>query len=117
MPYDFKTDEDNSWMAKYFFTGGTMPSADLFMWFQEHLTVLDRWTVNGVNYGKTSEDWLINMDKNRKEILEIFKKCYGAGNEEIWFQRWRIFYLAVAETFAYDNGEEWPVVHYLFSRK
>jgi cyclopropane fatty-acyl-phospholipid synthase-like methyltransferase len=25
-PYDFKVSDNNSWMAKYFFTGGTMPS-------------------------------------------------------------------------------------------
>ena len=52
MPYDFKTEEDNSWMARYFFTGGTMPSQDLFLWFQKDMEVVNRWTVDGRNYGE-----------------------------------------------------------------
>jgi cyclopropane-fatty-acyl-phospholipid synthase len=53
MPYDFKTEDDHSWMAKYFFTGGTMPSQDLFLWFQQNLEIVERWTVDGRNYGKS----------------------------------------------------------------
>eukprot|EP00842_Homolaphlyctis_polyrhiza_P004233 jgi/Hompol1/4810/HPOL_003894-RA len=118
MPYDFKTDEDNSWMAKYFFTGGTMPSQDLFMWFQRDLSVVNRWTINGKNYGQTSEEWLKLMDKNKAKIIEIFKKGYGGEDQAyIWFHRWRLFYLSVAETFNYNDGEEWFVVNYLFERK
>ncbi|KAH6568064.1 hypothetical protein BASA60_008771 [Batrachochytrium salamandrivorans] len=118
MPYDFKTDEDNSWMAKFFFTGGTMPSQDLFMWFQRDLEVVDRWTLNGKNYGKTSEEWLKRMDRNKSKIIPIFEKTYGNTEQAyIWFHRWRIFYLSVAETFNYNNGEEWFVVNYLFQRK
>jgi cyclopropane fatty-acyl-phospholipid synthase-like methyltransferase len=48
--YDYDTGDDDSWMAKYFFTGGTMPSADLFLWFPEHLEVVDRWLVDGTHY-------------------------------------------------------------------
>lgn len=32
--------------------GGTMPCEDLFLWFQQQVEVLDRWTINGQNYGK-----------------------------------------------------------------
>ena len=93
-----------------------MPSQDLFLWFQDDVTVVDQWNVNGINYGKTSEEWLKLMDKNKAEIMPAFKDCYG-DDAELWFQRWRIFYLAVAETFAYDNGNEWFVTHYLMKRK
>jgi cyclopropane-fatty-acyl-phospholipid synthase len=48
--YDFVTDESDSWMAKYFFTGGTMPSVDLFDFFQEDLILRKRWVVDGTHY-------------------------------------------------------------------
>ena len=33
-----------------------------------------------------------------------------------WFQRWRMFWMACAELFGYDNGNEWMVAHYRFKR-
>ncbi|KAI8621336.1 S-adenosyl-L-methionine-dependent methyltransferase, partial [Chytriomyces sp. MP71] len=119
-PYDFLTEEDgskDSWMARYFFTGGTMPSADLFLWFQQHLTILDRWTVDGRNYGQTSEQWLQRLDANKKEAIEVLTKAYGSSEMGwIWFNRWRVFYLSCAELFNHNGGQEWPVVHFLFKR-
>ncbi|KAJ3128749.1 hypothetical protein HK100_008998 [Physocladia obscura] len=121
VPYDFKTAEDDgkdSWMARYFFTGGTMPSVDLFMWFQDHLKVIDRWTVDGRNYGQTSNHWLENLDAKREESLKVLIEAYGSKElGTVWFNRWRIFYLSVAELFNFNNGQEWPVVHYLFTRR
>ncbi|KAI9292244.1 S-adenosyl-L-methionine-dependent methyltransferase [Neoconidiobolus thromboides FSU 785] len=116
IPYPFLTEEDHSWMAKYFFTGGMMPSFDLFLYFQEDLNVVDHWYVNGKHYSKTCEEWLKNMDGNKTFILEEFKKNYGK-NSFIWFQRWRLFYLACSETFNYNQGETWGVAHFLFKKK
>ncbi|KAJ1552231.1 hypothetical protein HK405_012136 [Cladochytrium tenue] len=120
-PYDFKTGDDNSWMARFFFTGGTMPSEDLFMWFQEHLRVVDRWTVDGRNYGATSEAWLRNLDRaaaSDPSLMKALEECYGGtAQARVWLQRWRIFYMSVAELFNYDQGQEWIVVHYLFRRQ
>ncbi|TPX55436.1 hypothetical protein PhCBS80983_g05316 [Powellomyces hirtus] len=116
-PYDFKTEDDNSWMARYFFTGGTMPCEDLFLWFQQEVEVLDRWTVNGQNYAKTSEEWLKLLDSNKKKAMPILVKAYGEEGAYMWLQRWRVFYLSVAELFNYNRGNEWVVVHYLFKRR
>ncbi|KAJ3077654.1 hypothetical protein HK102_005064 [Quaeritorhiza haematococci] len=118
MPYDFRTEDDNSWMARYFFTGGTMPSEDLFLFFQKDLEVLDRWVVDGTHYAKTSEEWLKRTDAAKDKCLPILAKTYGSDAQAlVWFRRWRIFYIAVAELFNYNQGKDWTVVHYLFKRR
>ena len=57
------------------------------------------------------------MDKNRSKIMPLFQKTYGEQMANAWFQRWRLFYIAVAELFNYNEGQEWVVVHYLMKRK
>ncbi|ORY03613.1 methyltransferase domain-containing protein [Basidiobolus meristosporus CBS 931.73] len=118
IPYDFVTEDDHSWMAEYFFTGGTMPSSDLFLYFQDDLTIVDQWFVDGTHYGRTSEAWLKVLDSNREKVLPILSKTYGGEKEgKVWLNRWRVFYLACAELFSFRNGQEWGVSHYLFSKK
>lgn len=115
--YHFEVRDETDWMAKYFFTGGMMPSHNLFLYFQESLSIVNHWVVNGTHYGKTSEAWLSNMDKNKSSIIPILEKTYGKENVTKWWSYWRIFFLACAELFAYKNGEEWLVSHYLFKKK
>jgi cyclopropane-fatty-acyl-phospholipid synthase len=82
--------------------------------FQEHLCLLrrDRWS--GKHYEKTANAWLSNMDSRRDQAMPILVATYGEADSERWFQRWRIFFMACAELFAYENGSEWFVSHYLF---
>jgi len=116
MPYHFLVRNESDWMAKYFFTGGTMPSDDLLLYFQKDLKIENHWIVNGTHYGKTSEDWLKILDKNAAYAKRVFAETYGKANAVMWYVRWRLFYLACAELWSYDNGEEWFVSHYLFSK-
>jgi cyclopropane-fatty-acyl-phospholipid synthase len=74
-PYDFAIGD--GWMSKYFFTGGTMPSVDLFLYFQRQLHLVDQWVINGKHYGKTSEEWLKLLDKNKKTAMEYLANTYG----------------------------------------
>jgi cyclopropane-fatty-acyl-phospholipid synthase len=49
--------------------------------------------------------------------MKIMEQVYGVQNASRWFQRWRVFFMACAELFNYQNGSEWGVSHYLFARK
>lgn len=116
IPYFFEIDGDDDWMARYFFTGGMMPSLDLFDRFTEDLSVTHRWQVNGNHYAKTLRAWLDLFDTRHDHILEIFRSVYGASRASRWIRRWRMFFMACEELFAYGGGEEWMVGHYLFER-
>ena len=115
--YKFEVIDDTDWMSKYFFTGGIMPSNELFSYFNDDLKIVNQWLVNGTHYSKTSEAWLQNMDKHKAEIIPLFEKTYGKENATKWWVYWRVFYMACAELWGYDKGEEWMVVHYLFEKK
>ena len=115
--YPFETDGKNDWMARHFFTGGTMPSAELFLCFQRDLMFEDLWLINGQHYQKTLEAWLVRHDAARGEILPVFEETYGRKLAPLMFRRWRMFYLACSELFGYRQGEEWGIAHFLFSKR
>ncbi|MCX2573037.1 SAM-dependent methyltransferase [Pedobacter sandarakinus] len=116
LAYKFEVIDETDWMSKYFFTGGIMPSNHLFFYFNDDLKIQKHWVVNGTNYGKTSEAWLSNMDKHKKEIMPIFEKTYGKDQAVKWWVYWRLFYMSCAELFNYNDGNEWMVCHYLFEK-
>jgi cyclopropane-fatty-acyl-phospholipid synthase len=107
---------EDDWMAKYFFSGGTMPSHDLLLFFQQHLALQSLWWVNGTHYSRTLEAWLRNQDRERRAVLAIFERTYGRGQAVKWFVYWRLFYLACSELFNFNGGEEWGVGLYLFQK-
>jgi cyclopropane-fatty-acyl-phospholipid synthase len=114
--YKFEVVDDTDWMSKYFFTGGIMPSDHLLLYFPEHFNIQKHWRVSGTHYQKTSEAWLSNMNAAKTEVMEIMKKVYGEKDAVKWWVYWRIFFMACAELWGYNNGNEWLVSHYLFEK-
>jgi cyclopropane-fatty-acyl-phospholipid synthase len=112
--YLFEDKNSKDWMSRYFFTGGIMPSTDLLPTAANGFNEEARWSVNGQHYSRTLEAWLQKQDLQSVEVLRSLQPCYGKDTK-LWLQRWRIFYIACSELFAYNNGHEWRVTHYRFS--
>jgi cyclopropane-fatty-acyl-phospholipid synthase len=114
--YHFEGKDPSDWITRYFFSGGTMPSHDLLLYFQNDLKIERHWKVSGAHYARTSEAWLQAMDANRKTITPILERTYGVKEAAKWRSYWRIFFMSCAELWGYRNGEEWLVSHYLFGK-
>jgi cyclopropane-fatty-acyl-phospholipid synthase len=114
--YPFETEGGDNWMGRHFFTGGLMPAADTLLWFQDTLRIEDRWLVDGTHYQRTANHWLENQDARGDAVMAILREAYGEAAAKLWFQRWRMFWMACAELFGYDHGREWMVAHYRFAK-
>lgn len=113
--FDVKPGSDTEWMAKNFFTGGTMPSTDLFLYFQRDVSLVESWVLSGRHYQKTLEAWLSKMDANIDQVTDILQKAYGADSEQQKFN-WRLFFIFCSEVFGYRGGNEWHVSYQLFRK-
>ena len=103
--YPFEDAGGADWMAREFFTGGIMPSADLFAQFDRDLVIAGEWRLSGSHYARTAEAWYANLMAHRGELEPLL-----GGRAKL--QRWRVFFLACAELFGYRGGREWLVAHY-----
>lgn len=113
LAYAFSDNGPADWMSRHFFTGGMMPSDDLLARYSEHLQIARQWAWNGEHYRKTSDAWVERIDANRDRLIPIMRQVYGPRDARLWLQRWRMLFMAGAELFGYDGGNEWFVSHYL----
>jgi cyclopropane-fatty-acyl-phospholipid synthase len=75
-----------------------------------------RWRWDGTHYEKTANAWLANMDAARETLWPVIERVYGKAHARAWWGRWRIFFMACAELFGYEEGRQWGVSHYLFEK-
>ncbi|OCZ66678.1 cyclopropane-fatty-acyl-phospholipid synthase [Achromobacter xylosoxidans] len=114
--YPFETEGADNWMGRHFFTGGIMPSAHTLLHFQHDLRLQERWFLDGTHYARTANHWLANQDARSGQARAVLEQAYGAPLAGLWHQRWRMFWMACAELFGYEDGQQWGVAHYRFER-
>ncbi len=111
--YPFETTAGDDWMGREFFTGGIMPSEDLLERVGGPFRVERRWTVPGIHYARTAEAWHDNLLRRRFQATAALARTLGRSEARRAVRRWRMFFLACAELFAWDGGREWLVSHSL----
>ena len=117
VPYLFDTDGDGNWMGRHFFTGGMMPSDSMPLEMGDGpLRVTQHWRWAGTHYAQTARWWLRNLDSNRSEAIKILGEAAPDRDPRILLQRWRMFFMACEELWAFDHGQEWLVSHYCMAR-
>ena len=116
-PYEYIDKGPSDWMSRHFFSGGIMPSADLPMRFANDLAIESHWQWNGRHYARTLRAWLDRMDSRKDRVMPILGETYGEQNAGRWWMRWRMFFMACEELFAFGGGDEWFVSHYMLRRR
>lgn len=114
LAYTFETEGEQNWMGRHFFSGGIMPAEDLFLRYQRDLSVKQQWWIDGRQYARTCEQWLMRLDEQEPAVKQALMTSKSHESPTVLVQRWRIFFMACAELFKYDSGSEWGVGHYLF---
>jgi cyclopropane-fatty-acyl-phospholipid synthase len=115
--YEFEAEDTDNWMAQTFFTGGTMPSDDLLLHYQDCLHLMEHWRISGLHYAKTLRTWLKKMDSQKALVKEVLAETYGHDQVSHWWVNWRLFFLACEATWACSKGREYIVSHYLFEKR
>jgi cyclopropane-fatty-acyl-phospholipid synthase len=114
LAYAFETEGERNWMGRHFFSGGIMPAEDLFFRYQRDMSVRQKWWIDGLHYAKTCEHWLARLDGCEPAARKSLASSTVAASAKIQVQRWRMFFMACAELFRFNEGKEWGVGHYLF---
>jgi cyclopropane fatty-acyl-phospholipid synthase-like methyltransferase len=77
-PYDF----EDGWMSTHFFSGGTMPSADLLLYFQKDLKLQTQWWVSGKHYAKTCEVSFLHSRAFSDVLMRVGLAVQDGGQQE-----------------------------------
>jgi len=119
-PFDVQDEtgsESGNWMSRHFFTGGIMPSFDLLRQFNRHLTVERDWWIDGTHYQRTCAAWLKRLDQHADQVADALGVGDNPAPVSVQRQRWRMFFMACGDLFAFDAGRQWGVGHFLLRKR
>ena len=97
-----------------------MPYLGLYQDINSTMTLKSQWEISGINYSNTLESWLNNLYIKESFIKASFEKNLSGTNlidATRYINRYKLFLIFCSELFKYNNGSEWYVVNYLFSKQ
>ena len=93
-----------------------MPSHDLILNFADDMVVRERWALSGHHYAKTLAAWLERLDDNRDAALAVLSRHAGSnGAAKRVLGTWRLFLISTEQVWAFNDGNDWMVSHYLLA--
>lgn len=105
----FVMDAD-SWMGRNFYTGGSIISLNSYFHLAPpELYISECIPVSGIGYMKTALAWLDLQEKSRATLVAKYGSAFYEG--------FRMFYIAVAESFGANNGNEFMCGYYVFEKR
>nr|ANY58193.1 putative N-methyltransferase [synthetic construct] len=118
--HHFEALDEEDWYSGFIFPKGcvTILSSSTLLYFQDDVSVVDHWVVNGMHMARSMEEWRKKLDKNMEAAREILEP--GLGSKEAVNQvitHIRTFCLGGYEQFSFNNGEEWMITQMLFKKK
>ncbi len=107
----------NSWMSRNFFSGGMMPYLGFYEEISESLNLVEIWEESGINYHKSLEAWLSNLDYSKKQLIDSLEMSGNNTSPKMAINKFRIFLLFCSELFSHNKGMSWKIINYLFSKQ
>jgi len=108
--------KDDSWMSRYFFTGGMMPYMGFYEEIQSGLFKEKSWIENGISYHKTLESWIDNLDSTNLDSDLIDTSYCDSYDPKLLRNRFMIFLIICSELFKFNKGKDWYLMNYLFTK-
>jgi cyclopropane-fatty-acyl-phospholipid synthase len=94
-----------SWLNKYIFPGGMLPSVTQIGKASERLFIIEDMHNIGPNYDKTLLCWFENFDAHYPELKEKY--------DERFYRMWKYYLLSSAGNFRSRDAQVWQI---LFSK-
>ena len=99
----------DTWMGRNFYTGGSIMALNSYFHLApKSLYLADVQPVSGTGYKKTSLAWLAKQEENK----QLFVAKYGTE----FYEGFRMFYIAVAEAFGANDGNEFMCGYFTFEK-
>ena len=102
--YPFETPGEDNGLGRHFFTGGLMPCRRHAAVVSADLRIEAMWSVPGNTLRAYRQPLAAEPGRPKTGGDDSPAGVYGAELASLWFQRWRMFWMACAELFGYDRG-------------